>query len=72
MESVNELVMDFEAFLRKWIPRFEEENRKYLTVAFGCTDGWHRSVYMSERIAKCFVQMGKKSVISHRDAVILA
>ena len=60
-----ELVTDIEAFLRKWIPGFEEENRKCLTVAFGCTGGRHRSVYMSERIAKRFMQMGKKSVISH-------
>jgi len=71
MESVNELVLDIEVFLRKWIPKFEEENRGYLTVAFGCTGGRHRSVYMSERIAKRFKQSGKKSVISHRDAVIL-
>jgi UPF0042 nucleotide-binding protein len=32
------------AFLDDWIPRFESETRSYLTVAFGCTGGRHRSV----------------------------
>jgi len=41
---------DIRGFLERWLPRFEAENRSYLTVAIGCTGGQHRSVYMAERL----------------------
>lgn len=39
-------------FLNTWIPHFQANNRSYLTVAIGCTGGQHRSVYMTEMLAK--------------------
>ena len=69
---VSEMVADITSFLETWISRFEEGNRSYLTVAFGCTGGRHRSVYMVEKIAKRFEAAGKKAVISHRDAQFTA
>ena len=33
-------------FLVDWIPRFEKENRSYMTISIGCTGGKHRSVYL--------------------------
>lgn len=42
---------DIAGFLNRWIPRFEEAHRGYLTVAIGCTGGQHRSVYMTEKLA---------------------
>ena len=39
-------------FLSTWIPRFQTDNRSYLTIAIGCTGGQHRSVYLVERLAK--------------------
>ena len=39
---------DIAGFLDRWIPRFEEAHRGYLTVAIGCTGGQHRSVCMTE------------------------
>ena len=33
-------------FLEKWLPRFEREDRSYMTIAIGCTGGQHRSVYL--------------------------
>ncbi len=65
---VDELVADITGFLDNWIGRFEQVNRSYLTVAFGCTGGRHRSVYMVERIARHFAARGRNAVISHRDA----
>lgn len=67
MPAVHEMARDIERFLDTWIARFEDVNRTYLTVAFGCTGGRHRSVYMTERLAQYFAAKGKKAVISHRD-----
>lgn len=38
-------------FLSRWIPRYENVHRGYMTVAIGCTGGQHRSVYMTEKLA---------------------
>ncbi len=37
---------------RRWIPRWKESDRGYMTIAIGCTGGQHRSVYMTERVAR--------------------
>lgn len=39
-------------FLEEWIPRYQDFQRSYLTVAIGCTGGMHRSVYVAEAVAK--------------------
>ncbi len=54
-------------FLRTWIPRFEQENRSYMTISIGCTGGKHRSVYLAERIAGELMQDRAKLSIRHRD-----
>ena len=42
---------DILAFLKRWIPEYDEVHRSYLTVAIGCTGGQHRSVYMTDKLA---------------------
>jgi UPF0042 nucleotide-binding protein len=54
-------------FLTIWLPRFEKENRSYMTVAIGCTGGQHRSVYMVETLAAHFKQSRNKVMIRHRE-----
>ncbi len=54
-------------FLRQWIPRFEQENRGYMTISIGCTGGKHRSVYLAERIAAELRGERAKLSIRHRD-----
>ncbi|MEN8107202.1 MAG: RNase adapter RapZ [Pseudomonadota bacterium] len=47
---VHELCDHIETFLANWVPRYNTDNRSYLSVAIGCTGGQHRSVYLVERI----------------------
>ncbi len=61
-----EMVNDIINFLERWIPRFEQEDRSYLTVAMGCTGGRHRSVYVAERVAAHFRNRWH-IVLTHRD-----
>jgi UPF0042 nucleotide-binding protein len=49
-----EFIDDVELFIRKWLPRYQFEQRSYLTVAIGCTGGQHRSVYVVEQLARRF------------------
>jgi len=49
---VQRMVDDIVSFLEEWIPRYQDFQRSYLTVAIGCTGGMHRSVYVAEAVAK--------------------
>lgn len=55
------------SFLKKWTPRFEKENRSYMTISIGCTGGQHRSVYLVERIAEALNQTREQVSIRHRE-----
>lgn len=65
--QVQEMVQQIIAFLATWIPRFEAENRSYLTVAIGCTGGYHRSVYIVDQLAAYFGNENKNVLVNHRD-----
>jgi len=52
--DVGQMIDDIDAFIRKWLPRYTEDTRSYLTVGIGCTGGKHRSVYVVEALAKRF------------------
>lgn len=49
--EVEEMYESIQAHLERWLPRFAESHRSYLTVAIGCTGGRHRSVYLADRLA---------------------
>jgi len=50
--QVQEMIVDIEAFVSRWIPRYQSFQRSYLTIAIGCTGGQHRSVYIAEALAE--------------------
>ena len=49
------------------LPHYIREGKSYLTIAFGCTGGQHRSVMMAEQIRKNLESAGFKSKVVHRD-----
>src|SRR3954451_14319494 len=49
------------------LPHYIREGKSYLTIAFGCTGGQHRSVMMAEQIKKGLTQAGYRAKINHRD-----
>jgi UPF0042 nucleotide-binding protein len=52
--SVENMIEDIAAFIRRWLPLYLQDTRNYLTVAIGCTGGQHRSVYVVEQLAQRF------------------
>lgn len=49
------------------IPRYDEEGKNYLTIAFGCTGGKHRSVFLAETIKKWLQEENFAAAIHHRE-----
>ena len=56
-----------EALLSDWIPRYWAAGKSYLTVAFGCTGGRHRSVAAAIEMAERLQSKGFSPNIRHRD-----
>jgi UPF0042 nucleotide-binding protein len=49
------------------LPAFQTEGKAYLTLAFGCTGGRHRSVAVSEEVARRLRERGLDPGVMHRD-----
>ena len=56
-----------EALLTDLIPRYWAAGKSYLTVAFGCTGGRHRSVAAAVEMAKRLQGAGFSPIVRHRD-----
>jgi UPF0042 nucleotide-binding protein len=50
------------------LPHYIREGKSYLTIAFGCTGGQHRSVMIAEDVAKRLKQSGYRVKVAHRDS----
>lgn len=50
------------------LPHYIHEGKSYLTIAFGCTGGQHRSVMIAEDVGKHLRQAGYKVKVVHRDS----
>ena len=64
-----EFVKKITDLLTYLLPHYIREGKSYLTIAFGCTGGQHRSVMMADQIRKNLVAAGFKAKVSHRDIV---
>jgi UPF0042 nucleotide-binding protein len=53
--------------LQRWIPRFENDGRSYLTIGIGCTGGRHRSVWMVESLRKHLETRQHQVLVRHRE-----
>jgi UPF0042 nucleotide-binding protein len=49
------------------IPSYVEEGKAYLTIAFGCTGGTHRSVSIAEEFGRILTKSGHSLRTRHRD-----
>ncbi|WKJ91006.1 RNase adapter RapZ [Methylomonas montana] len=64
---VKDFLHDIGYFIGRWAPRFESDNRSYLTIAIGCTGGQHRSVYLVEALSKHFQSITPNVIVRHRE-----
>lgn len=65
--AVTEYVEQIRTMMAGLLPKFESDDRAYLTIAVGCTGGRHRSVYVVERLAEHF-RAGRDGVlVFHRE-----
>ncbi|WP_367614515.1 RNase adapter RapZ [Teichococcus coralli] len=55
------------ALLDPLLPRYAAEGKKYLTVAFGCTGGRHRSVLLAEMLTAHLAAQGWRVDLTHRE-----
>ena len=63
----NETLGRIEALLIDWIPRYWAAGKNYVTVAFGCTGGRHRSVAAAVEMAERLGANGFSPNVRHRD-----
>ena len=64
---VNKFIWQIENLIETWLPHLERNNRSYLTIAIGCTGGQHRSVYVTDQLAKLFNKGKHKVQARHRE-----
>ncbi|WP_137167999.1 RNase adapter RapZ [Salinimonas lutimaris] len=64
---VTKFIWQIQNLITTWLPHLERNNRSYVTVAIGCTGGQHRSVFVSETLAKTFKDIHPDVQIRHRE-----
>lgn len=60
-------VADLQALLLPLLPRYQTEGKSYLTIAFGCTGGKHRSVFLAEILTDWLRHRGWAATTVHRE-----
>ena len=65
--QTGEFLRRIKSLLSYLIPHYIEEGKSYLTIAFGCTGGKHRSVMMAEWMKEALEKKGFATRVMHRD-----
>jgi RNase adapter protein RapZ len=65
--AASEFLQRLEGLLDLLLPAYVAEGKAYLTIAFGCTGGRHRSVVIAEAVADLLRARGLPPVVVHRD-----
>jgi UPF0042 nucleotide-binding protein len=69
-EAYDPALVKIEDLLVTLLPRYRAEGKAYVTVAFGCTGGRHRSVHVAERVAARLRDEGFSPTVEHRDLAL--
>ena len=65
-DDVRRMQQHIATFLEAWLPLLLQNHRSYVTVSIGCTGGQHRSVYLTEQLARQF-STHWSTLIRHRE-----
>ncbi len=60
-------VSQIERLILTLLPRYRAEGKSYVTIAFGCTGGRHRSVHVADRVARTLRAAGHEPTVTHRN-----
>ncbi|HLK12859.1 MAG TPA: RNase adapter RapZ [Candidatus Binatia bacterium] len=66
-DDTQEFLDRVDALLLFTLPRYQREGKSYLTIAFGCTGGRHRSVVLVEELRRRLEEAGQHVLVRHRD-----
>ncbi|MBV9883575.1 MAG: RNase adapter RapZ [Sphingomonadaceae bacterium] len=66
-EAYDEALGRIEELILTLLPRYRAEGKSYVSIAFGCTGGRHRSVHVAERVAARLRAEGFSPSLDHRD-----
>jgi RNase adapter protein RapZ len=64
--EVDDYINRLDDLLTDILPSIEMSDRSYLTVAVGCTGGFHRSVFIAQSLADRFLERGMNVKVRHR------
>jgi UPF0042 nucleotide-binding protein len=65
--QTGEFLRRIDGLLTYLIPHYIREGKSYLTIAFGCTGGHHRSVMLAEAVRRSLAKRGYTAKVVHRD-----
>jgi len=65
--EVSNVIDDISYYLQKWLPKFTNNYHNYVTVAIGCTGGFHRSVYCAQNVYANLIKHIPNLQLIHRD-----
>jgi UPF0042 nucleotide-binding protein len=65
--QTQEFIRRISELLEYLLPHYVREGKTYLTIAFGCTGGQHRSVMIAGEVRKNLLKAGYRVKVTHRD-----